>query len=136
MLEKYQGYRVLSHTADAKIRIYGKNLEELFLNGILGMYDICGATSELKPIKTDSWTIRDKDHENLLVTFLNEILYKLEMKFYILAKKISIQKYEITFEFEQYPLAFIEREIKAITYNELNIINQNGTFQTSVVFDI
>lgn len=73
-------YEILNHPADIKIKVFGKTKEGLFLNAFLGVMDILrpevkGQKSEIRKIK-----IKSDDLDNLLVDFLNEVLYSAQTK--------------------------------------------------------
>jgi len=50
MLKKFE---ILEHKADLKIRAFGKDLRELFLNAIVGMFEGAGYESEGEEIKRE-----------------------------------------------------------------------------------
>lgn len=135
-------YEVLEHTADLKIRAFGKDLKELFCNIAEGMFhSISPKTIEPKPEleeKREKVSLTSTDREALLVDWLNELLYlyNVNRKIYI---DFKISKLTDT-ELEAEVLGVTPKEeevlIKAATYHGLKIEKKNSIWQVTVVFDI
>jgi len=132
----YLRFEEIQHTADAQIRVFGKSFQELFLNAALGMYHISGAKAGFKLDEKMEISFLEKDYESLLVSFLGELLYLLEESIFVNEPRLLFKGFELSCEFNKFQLVSIEKEIKAVTYNEINIIKQRGVFQTKIVFDI
>jgi len=147
-------YEVLEHPAELRLMIYGKTIEELFINAAEAMANILSSKfKEVQPPKVDSQyleveplKIESVDLNSLLVDFLSEILAKSQInKCVYLVSKIKITQlpnYSITkspsleAEFIGYPVEHFDEDIKAVTYEDLNIQKINGIWQTILVFDI
>lgn len=135
-------YEVLEHTADLKIRAFGKDLKELFYNMAEGMFNsISPKTVKLKvelEEKREKISISSPDREALLVDWLNELLYlyNVNRKIYTDFKISKLTDTEL--EAEVFGVAPEEEEllIKAATYHGLKIEKKNETWQVTVVFDI
>ena len=137
-------YRFLRHTADAKFQALGQTLEEAFANAAL-------ATSSLmwdwrKVEKKVEYPVRaeGRDLEQLLVNFLEEILYLLETKGFLLnsAEDMRIHKrnegyiLDTRFLGDNYSDKYnLLGDVKAITYNEMSI-TKNDHYTVQVVVDI
>lgn len=134
-------YKYLSHTADAKFVAFGKDIDEVFENSALAMFNILGETKKVKPNKKFKININAKNYERLLYDFLEELLFLLETKSLFLSKiknlKISknlslscivegdnVQNYEI------------KGDIKAITYSDMDIKKTSKGYEATVVVDI
>lgn len=143
-------FEILPHTADIKIRVYGKTKKELFCNALIGMFQaihpiapecsvendrvVCSSLPELHEVD-----IKASDEESLLVDFLSEALY---------LSDVYNQAYfdAIIHECTDTHIAatlcgvnvtgFEVVEIKAVTYHELEIQQHNGVWQADIVFDI
>ena len=131
-------YEFLSHTADLKIRAYGKDWSELFSNMLCGMFESIGPEIvEKKEIKREI-KISSSDLESLLVDFLSEALYLSdiynEAYFSSCFKEISEKK--LSGEICGYKIRSLKEEIKAVTWHELKIKKINSLWQAEVVFDI
>jgi|SRR5579859_6546155 len=143
-------FEVLSHTADLKIRVYGKNLEDLFHNALVGMFQVIkplaqGCTYKQNRLicpalnASHEFTVQSHDINSLLVDFLAQTLALSDIyneayldvtltfidsnKLNAIIYGVAIQGYEVV-------------EIKAVTYHDLDIKQINGRWQTDIVFDI
>jgi SHS2 domain-containing protein len=138
-------FEILEHTADLKIKVFGKTKEELFENAMVGMFEAAKyeTTKRLttKRLTTKRLTIKIKsiDLPSLLVDFLNEVLYLVE------TKKLIFEKVEFkTFtenELEAIlfgkPLKRMGVHIKGVTYHGLEIKkNEKGGWYAEILFDI
>lgn len=159
-------YRILSHTADLRLEVFGKTLEELFKNAAEAIADILHKRpkkSELHPnVPKEKIKIESINLNTLLVDFLNEILAKSQInKAVYFVKKINIrtsdvpniknlnfrtsdvQNIELEAGLAGYKVDKFDEDIKAVTYHEVDIQQTtNGKrsttkiWQTKLVLDI
>ena len=135
-------FEIVNHTADIRIRVYGKDLKELFENAALGMFNILadleGITSSTElEIKAEGL-----DKEELLITWLDELLYN----FY--TKHIIFCEFDITELTDKNLTAKVKgrfigenrnrlkTEIKAATRHDLRIEKKDDTYEVQIVFDV
>jgi len=123
-------YEFLEHTADAKFRAYGKNLEECFSNAALAMTAIMTNPANVEPRITKSINITGKDLKNLLYNFLEEFLFLLDSENFILNE---VRDLKIIPKGKEYILSAtaigdyvddkyeIETGIKAVTYMDMEV---------------
>jgi len=137
-------YQFLSHTADAKFRAFGSSLEEAFANAALATASLMWDCQKIKERVEYKVTVEGRDLKQMLVNFLEEILYLFESKRFLLAvvDKINIKreknkfKLKAVFKGDKYKdIYIIHGDVKAITYNEMKILN-NDHFTLQVVVDI
>jgi len=140
-------YEVIPHTADIGLRVFGRDLKELFSNAAAGMMRFmiddlsvfdCREEIEIK--------LSGLSQEELLVSWLGELLYKLTVEHwlggqfeigsldkegdkYSLLARVKGQKID-------YKKADIKREIKAATYHNLAIKKNNGSWVVEIIFDV
>ena len=133
-------FEILEHKADLKIKVLGKNKEELFENAMIGMFE--GANYE--PTTNDKQLttkikISSIDLPSLLIDFLNEVLYFCETKKEIY-QKVNFKKFsqnEIEGTLIGKKLKRMGVHIKAATYHNLEIKkNKAGFWQAVILFDI
>lgn len=143
-------FEIIEHTADLKIRVFGKTLEELFINALKGMFQsihpiapICKFQNDrlVCPILAQEHTIAIKsvDKESLLVDFLSEALYLSDIhnEAYLDATIINLNEHQLQAKIFGIAIKGFEVvEIKAVTYHDLEIKEHNGIWQTDIVFDI
>ncbi|MCL4406018.1 MAG: archease [Patescibacteria group bacterium] len=133
-------YRILGHTADIRLSVEGKDLEELFRDALKGMVFIAGPR-ESDDLKETNRKIKlsAADRTALLVDFLNEVLFGMEKNFEFY-RDIEFEKLSPTGMraiLKARPAVRFERDIKAVTYHEADIVeNENGVLATTIIFDI
>jgi len=124
------------HTADAAIDVFGRSLEELFINAALGMLSLLEVNSQEGDVGCEKILLAENDHESVLVAFLSEILYLVEQKRYPSNIRVKISGTHLESTFQCFPIISYDKEIKAVTFNQLNIMKIDGQYQTRIVFDI
>lgn len=138
-------FEILEHTADIGIAAYGKNKKEVFINAAKGMFEIiAGENRNFKENFYDKIKLEAESLEDLLIAWLNELLYISETKLAILSKfKIKeLSDYQIKAEVGgtkiNPPSIKIKKEIKAVTYHRLEIKKdgESGLWRAQVIFDI
>lgn len=150
-------FKEIEHTADLAIQIFGRNLEELFHNAHQGFYTLVFGNlkkiQEMANANQDKWPLKtlqleETSLEDLLHSFLNELNYHLQSKqtiFYpilnleidqtsdVYQLKTSVHELRLSAQF----LAEMDiTEIKAVTYHGLKLIQENGLWSVTVIFDI
>jgi SHS2 domain-containing protein len=124
------------HTADAAIEVFGRSLDEVFVNAANGMLLIMEINIQEEDNRCENLSLTENDHESLLVAFLSEILFIVERKRCPSNIQIKISGSQLDSTFHSFPIISSGREIKAVTFNQLKIMCVNGQFQTRIVFDI
>ncbi len=138
-------YRFLDHTADAKFQAFGRTLEEAFSNAALAtaslMWDVEAMSKKVKR----RVRVEGRDLEQLLLHFLEEIIYAFETQSFLLAsvEEVKIEagpgggfSLEAVFVGDNEPSKHkFHGEVKAVTYNEMKI-EQNDSITIQVVVDM
>ena len=137
-------YEFMNHTADAQFRAYGSSLEEAFQNAAEATANLMWETEKIKPIKRKNVKVKGKDKKQMLVNFLEEILFLFESDDFLVhsIKDLSIHKdkkgYQLKAYFEGDQISDkyeIFGGIKAVTYNDM-VIESNDSYMIQVVVDI
>lgn len=124
-------FEYLEHTADAKFRAYGRTIEEAFENAALAMFNVMITTDHVREVISKKIDVTSADMEGLLVDWLSELLYLFDVeqvvfgKFVVEMIKEHSGEYSLSGSASGEPID-LERhkfntEVKAVTYNELNI---------------
>ena len=132
-------YKNLEHTADLKIRSYGKNLEQVFANMAIGMYENIFDKKDVIKEKRVKHNIKIKsaDTKALLVDFLSELVSLSDINNEVyLDYKIKIRENELIAQVRGNKIKGLKLEIKAVTYNDLKIAQEKDLWIAEVVFDI
>jgi len=137
-------YRFLRHTADAKFQAFGTTLEEAFVNAALATASLMWDWERIEKKIEHRIEVKGKDLKQLLSGFLEEIIYLLDSKMFLLAspenlrieKKGSLYILKAFFKGDQYSDKYkTYGDVKAITYNEMEI-EKNAHFMVQVVVDV
>jgi len=139
-------YEYLEHTADIKFLAYGDTLEEVFENAALAMFNVIIDTSKVSGETAREISLTSPDLESLLVDWLSELLYLFEVdevifwKFQVEEIKEEEGEYSIkdlASGEQYYPESHpFETEIKAVTYNQLELEKTTEGWKAQVVVDI
>ena len=73
-------YEILDHTADVCLRVYGKSFEEILKNAALGMMELITDREKVEPSEPVQIKAEGETREELLVRWLQEILYLHQVK--------------------------------------------------------
>ncbi len=86
-------YKFLSHTADIKFQASGNSIEKAFEESALALTQSIAEDIKVKPKIKKSIKVKGKDNESLLYNFLEEFLYLLDAKDFLLSEieKINIK---------------------------------------------
>lgn len=135
-------FRILSHTADLRIEVLGKTIEELFENAAIALSTIL--YKKFDELKTrpagpsEKIKIRSVNINALLVDFLSEILTKSEINRRVYkVKSLKLKENELGAEIIGFPVDEFDEDIKAVTYTEVDIKqDEKGIWKTKIVMDI
>lgn len=137
-------YRFLDHTADAKFQSFGQTLEEAFGNAALATASLMWDYEKVAKRINHPVDVEGRDLKQLLVAFLEELLYLLDSKRFLLNSVDGIRidkkenRYGLKAQFwgDSYSNRHkIFGSVKAITYNEMNV-EKKDHFIVQVVVDI
>ena len=135
-MEKYE---VLEHRADLKIRVFGKSREELFENALLAMTSGFRPKIKNQKSKIQKIKVKSSDFETLLVDFLSEVLYLIQVnkEIYTDVKFKKFSDTEIEAELSGEKVERFGEDIKAVTYHNLDVHQkEDSTWEATVLFDI
>lgn len=132
------GYQEIDHTADWAIRVRAETLAELFEIAAQGMFSIANVKVGTRQQKSEQIKLRANDRESLLVLWLEELLYRIESKrIGIVESRVhKIDQTRLDAEIVTSDLISIGREIKAVTYHNLEIVNEGNRWRVDIVFDV
>jgi len=131
------GFREIDHTADWALEIWAPDLAGLFGQAILGMNMLTQVVLSPENRITRELEFTAADPESLLVTFLSELVYigeEEDIGFDHL--KINIEGIHLTARLEGAKIKERMKEIKAVTYHNLEIISGPRGLQAQLVFDV
>lgn len=131
------GFREKEHTADWALEVWAPDLEGLFVQAAQGMMALAGVRLDSSQPAQETLEMAGRDYEELLVLFLGELLYLAE------SKGVGFNQIELKFaalglaaRLRGGRIASQEKEIKAVTFHNLEIIEEGSTFRTTIIFDV
>ncbi len=137
---KRAGFEELAHTADLEIRVWGEDLVSLFQQAAAGMIQLSGVEGLTEGISSvqQNISLEAMDIEGLLILFLEELLYRLTEDYMVYEiRKLSISsEYTLKAKLKGAQIKSYQRDIKAVTYHNLNIRTTAEGYEVNIVFDI
>ncbi len=136
-------YEILNHTADLAIKVQGRSVKDLFYKCALSLTDLVFGsqkTSAQKESEQITLHFTANNKEELLVEFLGELLFQstYNYRYFFDFRWKNFTEQEITVDCFFYELSALdlETEIKAVTYHNIDIKQENGNFSVIITFDL
>jgi SHS2 domain-containing protein len=131
------GFLELAHTADWALKVWAPDLVRLLIEAAAGMYMLMEVQLEDELRSSVGLDLQAFDHEGLLVAFLGELLYMGE------EQGLAFDDFDIVLNDDRLtgvlhgaPIRSQRKEIKAVTYHELQIVRSDDRLEVVVVFDV
>lgn len=137
--ENMKEYELLEHTADLKIKAYGKDLPELFSNILKGMFENCRPILDNSQSSIDrKINIKSENLEALLIDFLSEALYLSDVnnEVYFQSNFKILTNNKLIGKIVGKKVERLGLEIKAVTWYDLKVKKENNLWTAVVLFDI
>lgn len=131
------GYEEIDHTADLALRVWGNDFFDLLENAAEGMYELMGITEKPGSNAKNSFQIENDQKESILVDFLSECLYLAEVEVQrFSAFSFEASEKEINVKAQGNEITAIDRNIKAVTFHNLEIKETSRGLETTITFDV
>lgn len=138
------GFEIIPHTADMRMRVWGRNLEDIFRHALRGI------ASYLDPavfaLTKGGLKVREKikietvDLNALLIEFLSFIIAQSDMHnaVFTTVKFKELGENFLAGELRGIKVDGPEKDIKAVSYHEIDIHKnpETGMYETILVFEI
>jgi len=137
-------FELIDISGDVGIRVFGRDLKELFENAALGMYSLITDIKDIEEKKRIEISADSSSTDGLLVSYLNELIFHFDTYNFI-GKKTTITGFDpsglslkAVVSGEDFDVERHERKLllKAATYHRLKIEEKEGIYQAEIVFDI
>jgi SHS2 domain-containing protein len=128
----------VEHTADWAIRVRGDTLPELFSHAAIGMYSLMADLASVTPTAERAIKVKGVDTEALLVNWLNELIYHTEIDGEVFCE-FHIESFAPTHLRAQARAGRgvkLKKQIKAVTFHNLQIIRAGNGYIVTLVFDV
>lgn len=138
-------YAFFDHSGDLGVTLTGASREELFVSAALAFTDSITPLAGIEPRRPEEVAMDAPDLELLLVDFLSELLYRFDTRGWLTrGAEVDVRERDGGFALEgtlsgekfdpsRHPVAM---EIKAVIYPRLHVVEHDGVWRASVVFDI
>ncbi|MCM8768333.1 MAG: archease [Candidatus Omnitrophica bacterium] len=132
-------FKLLDHPADVRLKVSARTLESLFESAARGLMSL------LKPMGENPAGVREirleaVSREELLVRFLEELIYLVEVKGkFPVRLKVKIDEEEGICRLQAKVTlrqGKATREVKAATYHGLKILQEPGGYSAAIIFDV
>jgi len=143
-MKQLQGFELITNTEPIRMSVHGKTVNELFLNCLRGMAEIMKpavlTTGARAKKVTQSLRVEAVDLNTLLVQFLSETIGLSDINSLIFTHATfkDIGDNFLEGEISGVPAGEIAREIKAISYQDVDIRRnaKSGLYETTLVFEV
>ena len=131
------GFEELPHTADVAMRIWAGDLPGLLVEAARALDVLAGVQLADEPVQSQVLNIESEDSESLLVAFLTELIYLAEQENMAFDKfDLSIKNNHLHAVLHGSSLISITKNIKAVTFHNLQIQLIPSGLQVEIVFDV
>lgn len=135
-------YEIYPHTADLGLRVRAATLEELFSDAARGLFAIIVVNlDEVQSRHVVTYDVEGEDKDYLLFDWLSELLYTFDSQ-HLLLSEFEVQlddrglKATARGEHVDRDRHQLDHEVKAITYHDLKVEQQDGGWLAEVIVDI
>ena len=137
-------FETIDISGDVGIRVFGRDLKELFGNAALGMYSLITDVKDIEEKKRIAISAESSSIDGLLVSYLNELIFYFDAYDFIGKRTKMIEFDPSGFRLkaeiigEDFDIGRHERKLllKAATYHRLKIGEKDGIYQAEIIFDI
>ena len=135
-------YRIFDHTADIGIAGCSKSIEGLFSEMAAGLFSLLvDDPGSIRPVSMVQVRINEPDRELLLFDWLSELLYQFDGRGMLLSQfevslKADLLIGRASGELVDEVRHSLQHEVKAITYHQLKVWQEQGNWKGQVIVDI
>ena len=137
MVGSDQGFTEIEHTADWALKVWAPDYAALFHQAAVGMNTLSEIQLKSAHRVEEQLELTAIDIESLLVSFLSEIVFFGEQDDLGFDRfEISIDGFSLRARLSGAPIANRKKEIKAVTYHNLEVVETETGFSVVIVFDV
>ena len=135
-------FEFVDHTGDLGVRVFGESLPRLFEHAAEALTFILTDPEAIRTKETRKLLLEAKTDEELLVTWLNELVYLFDTHGFLFKAydvlSVHEHRLEALAQGEIYAEGRhpIKTTVKAATYHQLKIEHQQGIWTAQVIFDL
>jgi SHS2 domain-containing protein len=130
-------YKEIEHTADIGLDVYAKDFSGLLHQAGLGMLQLLGVNEPKNNAEALDLEFTFSQLEDVLVQALSEVLYQIEANDCIyLPERVIIRDLNACVHYVGIDSKDDLSEIKAVTYHQMKIVDDEKGLHTIIVFDV
>ncbi|MGB8333665.1 MAG: archease [Desulfobacterales bacterium] len=135
-------YRIIDHTADLGLHVFGADPSELFATAARAMFDIIVTPESVQAVQSLNLKVEGADWPDLMVNWLRELLYLWSGKGLLVhsvvihdigAHRIIADVAVDTYDPARHALG---SEIKAVTYHQITVKRKLTGWEARIIFDV
>ena len=135
-------FEILDHTADIGLIVYGENLRVLFENAGEAFFHIITDLRKVRRRVEKRIDIKGESLDRLMVDWLSELLYLHDVES-LLFKGFKVEcvgedglRAIVKGEPFQEGVHVIKTEVKAVTYHQIEVRQENGHWRAQIILDL
>lgn len=135
-------FEILDHTADIGIIVHGENLKALFENAGEAFFHLITDLRKVRRRTEKRINLGGESLDRLMVDWLSELLYLHDVE-NLLFKGFKVESVGedglraiVKGEPFQEGVHVIKTEVKAVTYHQIEVRQDNGRWRAQVIFDL
>ncbi len=142
MPDEKAGFELRDHTADIALYAWGDSMPALFAAAADGLYATIGELQLQEECRNEALHIQAGDPESLLRDFLAELHFRFETRHTRYSHFTFTRLDDTTLDAAadvatiDPKASILDREIKAVTHHDLNIVQHDGRYEVTVILDI
>jgi SHS2 domain-containing protein len=135
-------FELVDHTGDLGVRVFGESLSQLFEQAAHALTFILTEPETIRLKETRKIQSEARTDEELLITWLNELVYLFETKGLLFKTYDVLSVHDHHLEALAQGESYVEGRhpikttVKAATYHQLKIENHQGVWTAQVIFDL
>ncbi len=135
-------YKLIDHTADFGIHVFGADPVELFANAAFATFDMLTEMDTLEAREIADLQVTGDDWADLMVNWLRELLYFWNGKELLVKKAqiLALSENKLSASVELDPFDpdrhEIKIEIKAVTYHQIQVSEGHDGWEAKIIFDV
>ena len=135
-------FEILDHTADIGIIVHGENLKALFENAGEAFFHLITDLRKVRRRTERRINLGGESLDRLMVDWLSELLYLHDVE-NLLFKGFNVESVGedglraiVKGEPFQEGVHVIKTEVKAVTYHQIEVRQENGRWRVQIIFDL
>jgi SHS2 domain-containing protein len=134
-------YEELQHTADVKVRVKARSIEELFAESVRALMEVMYVTCTTGDEVVRELDVTADGEEELIHDFLSEVLYASEVDNIVFCSAlVNIEGFRVHGilhgEYFSPDRHLGGPEVKGISYNDLRLFSEGEFYVLEVIFDV